>query len=105
MTCGASVGAFIRSLIGIDRKEAVKKFGEFISGVELNADQEEFLGTILNYVCVNGDITKDIIVNEAPFDEHLSVFSLYLPQLAKYVDNIHNVIMPQRYVSGKARVS
>lgn len=105
MTCGASVGAFIRSLIGIDRKEAVKKFGEFITGVELNADQEEFLGTILNYVCVNGDITKDIIAYEAPFDEHLSVFFPYLSQLAKYVDNIHNVILPQRYVSEEARVS
>lgn len=101
MTCGANVGAFIRSLIGIDRKEAVKKFGEFISGADLNSEQEEFLMSILSYVCQNGDITKEIVVNEAPFDEQLSVFELYLVPLAKYVDNIHNVIIPQNNQSNR----
>lgn len=105
MTCGANVGAFIRSLIGIDRKEAVKKFGEFISGADLNSEQEEFLMTILSYVCENGDITKEIVVNEAPFDEQLSVFALYLVPLAKYVDNIHNVIIPQCQASARAQLS
>lgn len=101
MTCGANVGAFIRSLIGIDRKEAVKQFGEFISGADLNSEQEEFLMSILSYVCQNGDITKEIVVNEAPFDEQLSVFELYLVPLAKYVDNIHNVIIPQNNQSNR----
>ena len=101
MTCGANVGAFIRSLIGIDRKEAVKKFWEFISGADLNSEQEEFLMSILSYVCQNGDITKEIVVNEAPFDEQLSVFELYLVPLAKYVDNIHNVIIPQNNQSNR----
>lgn len=94
MLCGGNVAALIRSLIGIDRKEAMRQFGDFISGAELNAEQEEFLGSVISYVCENGDITKEIVVNEAPFDERLHVFSSYMVQLAKYVDNIHTVIIP-----------
>ena len=93
--------SIVSFLIGIDRKEAVKKFGEFISGADLNSEQEEFLMTILSYVCENGDITKEIVVNEAPFDEQLSVFALYLVPLAKYVDNIHNVVIPQNNQSDR----
>ena len=47
----------------------------------------------VNYCC--SDITKEIVVNEAPFDEQLYVFNAYLIQLARYVDNMHNVIIPQ----------
>ena len=94
MMCGDNVAALIRSLIGVDRKEAMRRFGDFISGAELNAEQEDFLSSVISYVCENGDITKDIVVNEAPFDEQLSVFQVYLVQLAKYVDNLHNVIIP-----------
>ena len=94
MLCGANVAIFIRSIIGVNRKEAVERFATFISGAELNAEQEEFLMTVSSYVCENGDITKDIVVNEAPFDEKLSVFSSYMLPLAKYIDNIHNVIDP-----------
>ena len=40
MQCGSNVAIFIRSILGIDRKNAVRMFSEFISGNELNADQE-----------------------------------------------------------------
>ena len=99
MPCGANVVMFIRSIIGVNRKEAVECFSTFILGSELNAEQEEFLMTIISYVCENGDITKDIVVNEAPFDEMLSVFSSYMLPLAKYIDNIHNVIHPDGSVA------
>ena len=94
MPCGTNVAMFIRSIIGVNRKEAVEKFATFISGSQLNYEQEEFLTTIISYVCENGDITKEIVVNESPFDEKLSVFSAYMLPLAKYIDNIHNVITP-----------
>ena len=99
MACGANVAMFIRSIIGVNRKEAIEKFTQFISGSELNAEQEEFLMTIISYVCENGDITKDIVVNESPFDEKLGVFSSYMLPLAKYIDNIHNVINPEHTVA------
>ena len=94
MVCGNNVAIFIRSLVGVDRAHAVKRFSEFISGNELNAEQEDFLNTIISYVSENGDITKEVVVNEAPFDEKLSVFTPYMVPLAKYVDTIHNVITP-----------
>ena len=94
MACGANVAIFIRSLIGVDRKEAVQRFSRFLSGCELNADQEDFLSTIISYVCENGDITKDIVVNDPPFDERLNVFNDYMLPLANYIDNIHAVIIP-----------
>ena len=99
MMCGDNVAAFIRSLIGIDRKEAMRLFGDFISCVELNSEQQEFLSSVISYVCENGDITKDIVVNEAPFDELLFAFNTCLTQVAKYVDNMHNVIIPQSHAS------
>lgn len=95
MQFGDNVAAFIRSLIGVDRREALDKFSDFLSDSTLNSEQEEFLNTIVQYVCENGDITKEIMVNEAPFDERLGIFSSYMIPLGKYIDNIHNVITPQ----------
>lgn len=95
MVCGSNAAIFIRSMVGVDRKNAVRRFSDFISGNELNAEQEDFLMTIISYVCENGDITKEIVVNEAPFDERLSIFTPYMLPLAKYIDTIHAVITPQ----------
>ncbi|MCH5237054.1 MAG: DEAD/DEAH box helicase family protein [Muribaculaceae bacterium] len=96
LMCGSNVAAFIRSIIGIDRKKAVEQFSDFISNAELNSEQEDFLSTVINYVCENGDITREIVANESPFDEQLAVvFTDYLPQLAKYINKIHTVIIPQ----------
>ena len=99
MPCGGNVAAFIRSLIGVDRREALMKFSEFLTDSELNSEQEDFLNTIVQYVCENGDITKEIVVNESPFDEKLIVFSPLMIPLGKYIDSIHNAITPQGYNS------
>ena len=100
MLCGGNVAAFIRSLIGVDRREALDMFSEFLTYSDLNAEQEEFLNTIVLYVCENGDITKEIVLNESPFDERLELFSPYMIPLGKYIDNIHNVIIPQSTQTG-----
>lgn len=90
MPCGSNVAVFIRSIVGVDRKKAVRRFSELISGNELNADQEEFLMAIISYVCENGDITKDIVVNEPPFDERLYLFEESFVPLSKFIDSLHN---------------
>ena len=100
MLCGGNVAAFVRSLIGVDRREALEKFSDFLNDSELNAEQEDFLNTIVQYVCENGDITKEIVVNESPFDERLVLFTPYMIPLGKYIDNIHNVIIPQGSQTG-----
>lgn len=51
--CGPNVAIFIRSIIGVDLDKAVKKFSELISASELNYEQEEFIKSILTYVCEN----------------------------------------------------
>lgn len=100
MLCGANVAIFIRSLVGVDRREALNRFSEFLSDNALNSEQEEFLNTIVQYVCENGDITKEIVVNESPFDERLVLFTSYMVPLGKYIDNIHNVIIPHNPRAG-----
>ncbi len=92
--CGPNVAIFIRSIIGVDRDKAVKRFSELISASELNYEQEEFIKSILTYVCENGDITKEIVVNEDPFASGLEYFGTeYMMPLAKYVDTIHNAVL------------
>ena len=94
---GDNVAAFIRTMVGVDMKEALKCFSQYLSDNTLNSEQEDFLKSIITYVCANGDITKDIVVNSAPFDERLIVFQPYMIPLGKYIDNIHTVISPQEY--------
>lgn len=95
MPCGENVAILIRSLIGVNRKHAMEQFNEFLTGSVLNADQEEFLMDVIAYVCENGDIAPETVVNDAPFDERLEVFSDKLIPLRRYLENIHNVILPK----------
>ena len=99
MACGSNVAMFIRSIIGINRQEAINRFNTFISGAELNSEQEEFLATVISYVCENGDITKNVVVNEAPFDQNLDKLGVFMLPLAKYIDNIHNIINPENIIA------
>lgn len=82
----------MKFLVGDDGQQFVVDIRDVISGVELNARQEEFLSTIISYICENGDITKETLVSEAPFDERLSIFEAFYPQLRKYVENIHDIV-------------
>ena len=95
MLCGGSVAAFIRAQIGVDRQVALDKFSQFLQGNILNTSQEEYLKSIITYVCENGDITTETIVNEAPFDtfEWKRVFGDNLIKVGQYVRELHNCIV------------
>lgn len=95
MLFGGSVAAFIRAQVGVDRQIALDKFSQFLSGNVLNSMQEEYLKSIIAYVCNNGDITTDTMVNEAPFDtyEWRDVFGDKLIMVGKYVNSLHNCIV------------
>ena len=69
LTTDLSVGAFIRTLSGVDRKKALDLFTDFIQANSLTADQEEYLKSILDYVCQNGDLEKKMLM-QSPFDEY-----------------------------------
>ena len=95
MIQGGNVAVFIRSLIGIDRDIALNKFSKFIDANTLNSDQQEYLKTILDYVCANGDIDGSIIINNEPFNEFdwPGVYGNNAAQVGRYVAELHDVII------------
>lgn len=89
---GGNVAAFIRSIIGIDRKTAVKKFENLLSVQELNSEQMDVLESIIEYVCQQGDITSDDIMSSIFEDTPWDVFGDHKSFLFNYVSMLHNVI-------------
>ena len=96
---GGNIAAFIRSCIGVDREVARNKFLDLLqaSGVDmpvLTPMQEEYLHTILNYVCTNGDIETRTMSAQEPFVhfEWQDTFGDRFQPLVLYVRNLHNVI-------------
>ena len=51
----------------IDEDAVQEKFGEFLSGGTLNADQQEFVRAIIDYLRENGEVTADDLTNDEPF--------------------------------------
>ena len=95
MVCGDRVAVFIRAQVGVDREVALRKFSEFLSDNTLNSLQEEYLKTIITYVCNNGDITTETLINESPFDEYslIELFGEKLEGVAKYVQTLHDSVV------------
>ena len=90
-----NVAIFIRSMIGVNRDIAADKFSKFLDENTLNSQQQEYVKTIVNYVCENGDITREVIANESPFDgfDWLNVFGNNVNLIPKYVDELHGVVV------------
>ena len=94
MICGDSVGAFIRAQVGVDRHIAMERFSEFLSGATLNSLQEEYIKSIIVYVCKNGDITANTLIEEEPFAqfEWLDTFGQNFVAVRNYVTELHDVV-------------
>ncbi len=94
LQCGNSVGAFIRTLIAVDLAKALKMFSEFISQNSLNSEQEEFLKSILDYVCLNGDMPIETLITAEPFKdiELAQLFPGKAPKVAEFVRHLHESI-------------
>ena len=94
MICGDSVGAFIRSQIGIDRHVAMERFSQFLSDTTLNSLQEEYIKSIITYVCDNGDITPNTLMEEEPFAQYewIDTFGKNFIAVRNYVNEIHNIV-------------
>ncbi len=95
MICGDYVAAFIRSIIGVDRAVALKMFSTFINDNELNSQQEEYLKTIINYVCENGDIKVDTLINDSPFNEYdlTDLWGVNTQCIGQYIERLHTAII------------
>lgn len=89
-----NVAIFLRSLVGIDRETALKKFSKFMDSNTLSSIQQEYLKSILDYVSVNGDISGQILVNNEPFNEFdwVKVYGQDTVKVKRFVDDIHGVV-------------
>lgn len=93
LTADIPVAAFIRKVSGLDRRKAVKLFTDFISANTLTAEQEEFINNILNYVCQNGDMERQVFVSNRIFREALlKYFPTKAAQVAHFVALLHDAI-------------
>ena len=92
--CGDKVAAFIRTQIAVDKQKALAKYSTFLTENRLNPLQEEYLKTIIDYVCTNGDIAmKDLI--EAPSLSHMDLMTVFgqdVLNLRKFVEEMHRII-------------
>lgn len=90
---GGNVAALIRSLCGIDRTKAHQKFYKFIRSEQLSSLQEEYLNSIINYVCVNGDMERRTL-GQDPYREFnwQLAFGDNRAKVGNYVDYLHHVI-------------
>lgn len=93
ITTDIPVAAFIRKVNGVDRKKAVQMFTEFISANTLTAGQEEFINSILNYVCQNGDMRKEVLAANRLFrDSLLKYFPNKAAKVAQFITLLHDAI-------------
>lgn len=87
-----NVAAFIRSIIGVEQEAALKKYRDLIHGAELTRMQEEYLRTLIHYVCENGDITPKVL-QQQPFNKFTVIFGDSPQTLVAYVNMIGRVIV------------
>ena len=90
---GGNVAALIRSLCQIDRTKAHQKFYEFIRSEQLTALQEEYLNSILNYVCTNGDMERKTLGQDPyrGFNWQLA-FGDKRAKVGNYIEHLHHLI-------------
>ena len=62
------LGAFIRSITGVDQAVLNEAFADFLQTGELRADQMTFINTIISYLSKNGTINKAMLF-ESPFTD------------------------------------
>lgn len=62
------LGAFIRSVTGVDQTVLNKAFADFLQTGNLRADQMTFINTIISYLSKNGTIDKAMLY-EPPFTD------------------------------------
>ena len=93
-TSASNLAVFIRSLVGLDQKAINEKFGQYLNDNVLNAQQQEFIKTVISYVNENGDIETSDLLNTSPFDDQdiLELFGEKLQILQYIVNTVHTVV-------------
>jgi type I restriction enzyme R subunit len=63
---GGGLGAFIRSLVGLDRDAATHALAGFINGKTLSAAQHDFVALVVEHLTANGTMDPGLLY-EPPF--------------------------------------
>ncbi len=89
-----NLAVFVRSLVGLSQQAINEKFGQYLNENVLNAQQQEFVKTIINYVNENGDIEVEDLLETSPFDDHdiLELFGEKIKILNFIVNTVHGVV-------------
>jgi type I restriction enzyme R subunit len=89
-----TLAVFIRSLIGLDQDAVNQKFGEFLNGNVLNSQQQEFVKAIIEYVRVNGNISKEDLFRD-PFADYnvADLFGDKLPVVIEIINTVQGAVV------------
>lgn len=89
-----NLAVFVRSLIGLNQEAVNEKFGEYLNGNVLNAQQQEFIRAIINYVRENGDISREDLIEKSPFDNYdiLTLFGDNITSVLTIVGILHDSV-------------
>ena len=89
-----NLAVFIRSLVGLKQEVINEKFGEFLNGNVLNAQQQEFVKAIINYVRENGDIKTEDLLEKSPFDNYdlVTLFGENIQAIIHIVGVFHDCV-------------
>ncbi len=79
---------FIRKIIGLDTHAIDTKCAQFLNDNTFNTEQLKFIDLIIDYAVHNGNITREVLVNEEPFceEEIDDLFQNRIDCLFKLVD-------------------
>ena len=71
------LGEFVREIVGLDMAAAKAAFAEYLSNVNLDADQIYFVNQIIEYIVRNG-VMKDLsVLQEPPFTDRGSIVEVF----------------------------
>lgn len=62
------LGVFIRHIVGLERHQVLQLFSDYLANSAFNAEQIQFINTIIDYLCVNG-VLEPAALFEPPFTD------------------------------------
>jgi type I restriction enzyme R subunit len=89
---GQPLGKFVRSILGLDINAAKSAFAEFLNDQNLNSSQINFINTLIDYLCQNGTIDKDMLFDK-PFTyiNDQGVVGVFPQQAGKIISIIDDI--------------
>ena len=67
---------------------------KLLDGNKLNAQQQEFVKAIINYLRENGDICKEDLIEKSPFDNYdiITLFGENISSVLEIVSILHDSV-------------